>query len=425
MMRARHLSFAVALACGLLGTRARAYDACGVYDSIPGTVSYQVAKQAVASNANVYSAVALLERQVLPKLNEAGAEDDNDYDDTLAVWALDYNLIYGATSVPATARTGSGYGCAQNGIVDVDLAAGNLAYGLRYKSLSVFYAAGTATSYIPPMGLLGRAYLPVFPLVGWGYGLVAPLLGAGSTQKDVYSLTWDYVAGANVRTDVVSVSAGYVGSTGLYGHVVQPDIAAQVSSVVTDEFHELALLKGGFAQLDWLVPEDTVEAIGSTAVYARHMQQLIPPSRVEQSLGTSREDLGRVSLLTGHLEQNRVAEYFDLLGAVKLGDRVDLHDAAIGVHFTKKAMEREWYDPDNQARLIVGVVKVPDQYYLGLQGGYRLRLGLEISSEDKETRSKEHRLSGSLTLNDPEFLAVFPYAQNAVQFNIVYRGWED
>lgn len=371
---------------------------------IAGTTRYRVALEASRKNAAIFGAVASAEKVVLPNLQQGSS----------SAAMIDLSLLYGATKVPTT--------CGGLVLYDTDMTAGNVAFGFRYGPVSAFYSAGVASTLFTPGGAAGRyIYPPFIGGLGWFYALGAPLIGAGTSQKDVYSITSDYIAGLQLHGGkLVAASAGYIGSKGLYANASLPVIRAFVSSALTENIKQLGYLRAGFDALDWAFPKEAVKAIGSTSIYGRVLRSYAIPE-VGAPVAPTKETAAR-SLVTGHFEQMNIGGHFDIVSSFTVKPKPDLYHLSIG--YTPSSPELAWYEQkariarpydrkNTEFRFEIGVVKLPDQTYYGVRGGPKFHAAIDLIGV---------WIGGKLSirLNDADVLANFPYAYNALHFYFVF-----
>lgn len=113
-----------------------------------------------------------------------------------------------------------------------------------------------------------------------------------------------------------------------------------------------------------------------------------------------------------------IARMVDLSAAYAWSPTPLLHEARIGVH------SEEWHAQDAkgvQWRGTLGMVRLPENPLLEVEGGPRLSGSIEVGTHNKSRRSMGH-LVGSVKVNDPEVLAVFPYAEDAVDVYLLLQG---
>lgn len=86
-----------------------------------------------------------------------------------------------------------------------------------------------------------------------------------------------------------------------------------------------------------------------------------------------------------------------------------------------------WGDESSEGRALHaylegGMVDVPDQYYLGVEGGTKLHLRGEIAGRMSSEAGKGGSFSVVLMLNDPEQTALYPFAVDALTLGTEIKG---
>ena len=78
-----------------------------------------------------------------------------------------------------------------------------------------------------------------------------------------------------------------------------------------------------------------------------------------------------------------------------------------------KETDSDMSDENTGVRFLAGVVRVPTRWFYGVDGGYRLRLGVEASAGAGAGYGTVR-----IGINSPETLSLYPYANNAGELYI-------
>ena len=427
--RKRAIATIPALASLLVADRAIAE--CKVQEWYPGTVYYDTVRLARETNAVVYGAAQTVEREIAPFLRRQGERDP-----FAMTVAYGYSQIRNAAQAPARVT-----GCDNDGYVFVpyDLYAYSLALGFRYEDFAAFYSASGAGGAFVATGM-DRGFQGVMQWnMGIFNGVLAPLLGDRSVAvkgmgdddpvaEEFNRIELDYVVGAQYENEYVSARAGYVASSGIYGHAEVRPLRLFGTSVLTNEFDDLAYVAAGFSSLGG-ISEDLQEAIGRTSLFARKIQYTSPRLTQPATFERIGPDVGSIDFWTAHLDQKDVADYFDAQLALAVQPQTLFHIGRVGAHTEHHHFE-EWLaeNPEKvvtdgflpSAGLSLGVVNLPPMPYYAREGGAAFSATADV---------RMSRAEGSVQLmyryNDPDLLAVFPYAVGASAFsanlNVVTR----
>jgi len=403
---------------------------CKVQEWYPGTVYYDTARLARETNAVVYGATQTVERELAPFLRR------QDEDDEFVVTVFyGYSQIRNAARAPAYVT-----GCDEQGFVFVpyDLFAYNMAFGFRYEDFAAFYSASGAGGAFVSNGLDRFAQ----GLKQWNMGIVnsvaAPLLGDRSVAvsgfdmedsdpvaEEFNRIELDYIVGAQYENEYLNARAGYVASSGFYGHAEVRGLRLFATSVLTNEFEDLAYIAAGFSSLRGF-SEDLQEAIGRTSLFARKIQYESP--RLTQPATFERIGPGTnaIDFWTAHLEQQDLADYIDAQLAVAVQPRTLLHIGRVGVHTPNHHVKELLAENPEavkdvkegvSAGLNLGVVNLPPMPYYAEKGGAAFSATAEVRANIKNEMS----LQLMYRYNDPDLLAVFPYAVGASAFTVAFN----
>ena len=377
-------------------------NAYGGVEAIPYNVSFNTALRASDTYASVFGAASMAERIVFPALRQ-----DED-------WVVRFasNTVYGGVTVPVDYMTDAGN--VGIGVHPVDFSAVSLCAGYRLGDLGLFYASSmTGTVLAPNTG--GRVINGTI----WALDLAATSVGgarvteysrrSGSYEDiDINGMNnqADFIVGAQYDLGFLQARAGYVGSSGVFTNVSQADIRAFLTSIIRTELGTIPYLRTGIENL----PVDDLGLEGSmSSLFARKIRVVAP---FEPEADVAYADLREASSFdrwTGHMHQLSIAKNFDVLAALGFHSGVSLQELRAGWH-TEGFHRVVPTDPDEEARpeegwgVQVGYVNVPDMYYYGLEGGAKVSLIIE-------GRAPAGRLK--ISRNDPDLLAVFPFAYDA------------
>lgn len=424
-LRSRPLLLLASASIFTLATPSRAEPTCRVLDGglggpLPGTVSAELIESVVVTNARLYGAAAMAERQVLPLLafREGGF------------------VRYELGSTLGVLRTPV---CVDDHVemAKADISGGGFSFAYRTGPLGLYFVG---TGGILSMGndfgaRLGSTFY------GAGVSIASPAAffvrrwddeGTGTT------VTLDAIAGAMLATDYGTFNLGYVASQGIYTNitaakvhafaaaVIQPRKAAlqdELERTATTLLDEVPYLRLGFVTLDWLVGE-AKETIGTTSLFARRLRYTSLPDKgpsasnvaegAEQQLKES-----ATAFATAHLEQFGIAKLFDVSIAGAWKPYPFLHEASIAyrignplpqdVVMAKAAdqgvgtLEEAW-----GIRFLAGVVRMPARWQYGVAGGYRFRAGVDVSLP-----VGVGNFTARMGFNSPETLTLYPYSVNA------------
>ena len=392
----------------------------------PGTVYYDTARLARETNAVVFGAARTVDRHVAPRLRRLDESDE-----FVMVGHYGYSQILSATRAPAYVT-----GCDTEGLVLVpyDLYAFNFGWGVRYDDFSAFYAASAAGGAFV-LGAQERVLWGMtLPPFGLGYAVTAPVFGARDfavtrpaeevsdpVREEYNRMTLDYVAGLQYGNDLFAVRAGYVASAGAYGHAEIVGLRLFATSVLSNEFEDLSYLTAGISSLR-AFSEDLQQQIGRTALFVRKLQYDSP--RLTQP--ATWEPIGpgthAIDFWTTHLEQTDVADYVDLQLAAAFRPKTLLHIGRVGVHTKGHRLEEMLADdPEGvedleegvpSAGVTLGVIGVPAMPYYAEEGG----TAFSATAEARVT-SAEYAIRLLYQYNDPELIAMFPFAIGASAFS--------
>ena len=419
---------------------------------IAGTSGISNARHALRTTAQTYSATSYAEKHLLPRVpvkEEGGA------------FAMEFFQMIKAAEIATFEQKSINYA---NGLGDPDLTCPPnyrvsvrpvdlqaMAMGGAYKNnnFSVFYAASVAygnpampNNAVRGMLLFGQPMYAMTTLA------VAPLMRNGfTTQQGASAFALDWVAGATYSVPAASLRASYAGSRGLYAGAAENKIGLFASGLLGGQDRgegALGYLKAGLDRFDW---KPVSERIGLTSAYLRDLPYGVEVAETVEDDGGLLSSVGR--LRTGHLEQDNIGGVFDVGGTWAAKPVSSLYDATVAVHSPGYTPKRDvggsgkgkgkgkgknhktggggggggapqdgfvWYAGG-------GVVDLPAQATLGIEGGRAFTARLEGAMLFGDPHGGAHgRGSMALLLNDPEVLALYPYAIDSVTFRYAIEG---
>lgn len=402
---------------------------------VKDTVPYAVAAEARRSYARTYSAVNQLEDEVLPQLAMV---------DKGGLFRISFDAMFNVTQLPSIA-------CGELATQGFDVSSYNMAFAARGKRLAVFYSAAGNSSIIwegwPDRTIKhGGTFI-----VGHYYAASAPLWGARVINADQlddniftegYSsmasgdslggLSLDYIAGASLDLDYVVLGAGYVGSQGFYLHADQPhsgvffDTITELGEARSDP---LRYLKTGLRGFRWLLDADSElgQTLGaSDADVSRY--RIVSPTG---TLYTQQDDvevapLAEDTFTRTTLRQRDLWGILDVQASYTLEPKWALYDGIVRVHtpqyhpdLIRKHAGRYRVDEGGAASLALGAVRLPERTYLAVRGGTKLYVAADMILYTGDEITDGH-VKFQFLRNDPDTLAIFPYAQNAWSAHISF-----
>lgn len=383
--------------------------------AIKGTVSDQLMGAALRRNAQIYGAANAVQTKLLPMLANLEKGGAAMYDGT---------VTWGALRVPFCPPPNADvYDLSQKPrMTKVDMS--TVTMGLAYKHQSVvFYLAGSASMHSAAGGKEAmRAALPMLTVGAFTY------LPVGFFKREIVyddlSIIWDYIAGVQMHAPVGEIAFGYLGSKGMFTNVSERHIKAFVGAVLNDFTNGAGLpyLAGGIQSFDWAVPKDVVDKIGSTGLSAR---RLVYPSAPPPQLAASDvKDAEKqvIPFVTAYFEQTGIGKVLDITLAAQHQSKFEPYEMTVAFHnpgYGKRPEKSDTRDDfKSGVRLTAGTVKLPNLWFYGVEGGYKVRAALEATIQ-----AEGQYITFGLGVNSPSILAAFPYAYNAVQLTMSLNGW--
>jgi hypothetical protein len=379
---------------------------------IAGTAGYSNLRTALRTAANTYSAVKFAENHTFTKVV------DPEFDEPWhASVAYELHTTYNVARVPAfhpyavydqyNADT-----CEERFRVanrPADLNALSFGAGVRFGRIGAFYAASLSSGQMAREDAIVRsiywsALFPIYGLVPLAFAPVMPLdYHTGSS-----AMTMDFLAGLYADLSLLEVRGGYTRSKGwyLYG---QDRYLSLFGSLVLGggPLTPGDVLRTGleaFSPAD-LAKDESLEPVGQTGAYYRDL-----PFGASDAVGE------RNRLRSAHLRQANLGRHFDLAVAYRLQPEASVSEALLAVH---TANWRESADSEEEAGggvlLQGGAVELPDQYTLGVEGGWvpSFRFQAQIVAPEGSVKFQ-------MLFNDAEQLALYPFARNALSYDLVF-----
>jgi len=377
---------------------------------IEGTVQHAIVQQAAATNAQLYGAAGFAERVLFPRMAHQTAHDG-----TGLVWATEVFALAGAAYVPSIER---GPGCdqgVQQHRVDLFSSATGLAFGIGKTH---FYYAGSLTGHMyarrVTSGFVPYAY-------GLGTAMAGPLVTVPVTYMDIgdpqgtSSLAGDYFLGLHTDAKWLTASAAFVGSTGGFAHVMGKPVRFFAAAAVGAD----ASLEYARAGLD---RQPISKEVGASSAFVRQLD-LATQSPGGSPIGTTFQ--------TAHVEQFDIAGMLDLHFAYSVRPTPQVHDVRVGLHTPVYGVGKQildqgegFYDFEEltedgglmnvPASLTIGQVTLPALPQYGTPGGSAISIQAEAFMVFPSSDSGGLLIAYTFKANDPETLAAFPYATDAL-----------
>ena len=422
---------------GLVGdAQAGRLNSCEFNYPIAGSAGFSNAQKGRQTNRNTYSAANFAERSLVDG-SPAGQ------------WVMEWNATLNAARVPTL--------CGDSDVLEherkdrlyedsLDLYASNFALSFEAKSFGAFYSASVTQSV---MGLryavLPTMLLQLYPLVS------APFVGIWQRGDGVSSYSLDWIGGAHVDTEWFGARVGYTGIGGAYASFDERTIGFFGSTALPFGVHvsPWSYLKSGIDRFDpaRFGATKVSETIGMTSLFVRDLpygqeidslldqgadtsaarmaissdpnptfaDTLSADAMPIASLGERLEDLANVRLRTLHFEQKSIKGMVDVELSYALAPKVQVFDGMLAFHspdyhpgrLIDRAEDRE----DEPGFMVkAGAVQLPAQYSLGVAGGTYFSARAEYRTPTQFTFM--------VLLNDPEQLALYPFATNAVSLRV-------
>lgn len=389
---------------------------------IAGTAGFDNARAALQTNQNTYSATAFAERNLFPAARRKGADEDG------GTFAAQWSFTFNAAQVVSFDDGAEGNGnCPSNYRVQVrplDMQAGNIGVTGHWGRWGLFYSSSITfgqQAYPNPF-LRGMLWLGAAPMYAGSIVALAPISGGWTTQNGASALAMDWIGGGRYEGEHLHARLGYAGSRGLYVDVGEDVVGLSLSGVVRGgELGRFAQLKVGGQRMPL---KKLIKPLGFTSLYLRDLS--FGPPVVESVAAAAVADgegldglLGGVGRLrTYHFSQEDLGQYVDLDIAFATRPLSQLHLAALGGHSADFRATRDGAVGTGFLAK-AGVVNLPGQPILGVDGGSYFSGRLEGRG-----RNKAGNLGGggAILFNDPELLALYPFATNVSSWSFSIEG---
>jgi hypothetical protein len=387
---------------------------------IAGTAGFENARDALQTNQNTWSATAFAERTLFPAARRKGAEEEG------GVAAFSWTFTFNAASVVTADPGAEGNGnCPSNYRVQVrplDMQAGNIGVAGNWGKWGLFYSSSVTFGQLayPNPFLRGMLWVGAVPMYAGSIAALAPISRGWATQEGASAFAMDWIAGGRYEGPHGYARLGWAGSRGLYLDVGEDTVGLGISGVVRPS------AAGWLGQL-WaggrrMPLKKLAEPLGMSSVFLRDLS-FGPP--VVESVAASAADGGLDGVLGGvgrlrtlHVEQEDIADLVDLRVAMATRPISQLHLAAAGLHSKGFRATRDGQAGEGFLGQ-VGVVNLPAQPILGVDGGTYFSARVE-----GRARSKDGKMGGggSVLFNDPELLALYPFATNVSSWSLHFEG---
>jgi hypothetical protein len=375
---------------------------------IAGTSGFENARDALRTTAQTYSATSFAERRLFSAQPSAEGEGG---------FSMEFFQMFGAAHVPSVEAEAKGdTNCPADFRVStrpVDLQAMAMGFHFQKGHFGGFYAASVAYGNTAMPNNIVRGMLTFAqPMYAGSVLAFAPLARNGwQTQTGASAFAMDWVAGVSFTSELLGARVGYAGSRGLYANLVENKLGLFASGVFGGQDEGLlGFFRGG---IDRAPLHKLAKGAGMTSLYWRDLPYGLTPSATTPDAGGLLPENGR--LKTIHFEQLNLGRQFDLAGAWATAPDSTLHHLLLGFH-TPGFHEGRLADAEQTGpRFLLrgGLASVPGQAMLGLEGGRYASLRAEAGAAGK---IDDALFVGSwaFLLNDPELLALYPYAVNAL-----------
>jgi hypothetical protein len=251
---------------------------------------------------------------------------------------------------------------------------------------------------------------------------LAPISGGWTTQTGASALAMDWIGGARYEGKHAHARLGYAGSRGLYVDLGEDRVGLSVSGVVRGgELGRFGQLKAGGQRMPL---KKLVKPLGFTSLYLRDLSfgppvvTSVAEAAIDRGAGLDGLLGGVGRLRTYHFSQEDLGQYVDLDLAYATRPVKQLHLAALGAHTAEFRATRDGAVGTGFLAK-AGLVNLPGQPILGVDGGRYFSGRLEGRGRNEAGTLGG---SGSILFNDPELLALYPFATNVSSWNISIEG---
>lgn len=384
---------------------------------IGGTAGYRTGLEAMRVNAATYNATAFAERSLFP---ETRGEDEGKGKGAKtgglqggdAVVVYEVRQTFGVTRVPTWSVGGDCPDDLRFQSRPVDLMSANLGVAGRWGPIGAYYAAGIVYGNVSEPTNRQRIPMGILLPLGASYGLVfSGLAGSRSVVFGSTALAVDSIAGLEVHTAPVDLRAGWAFSRGLHLSATEKTVGFFGNAVLRQGLSDLSQFAAGAGRVRW---GEASKVIGRTSAFARGLP-------IAEVVDLTTGQTTTADLLTGHLQQEDIGRWLDLAAAVAFAPERQLNEARVGVH------SPGFHDAGERAglrgrgalwRVQGGMTQIPTQWAYDVPGGTYLHLRGDVAAPFALGDDAGGVFRFGLMMNDPEQLALFPFAVNAVSYSL-------
>ncbi len=291
----------------------------------------------------------------------------------------------------------------------VDLMSANLGVAARFGPIGAYYASGIVYGNVSEPTNRQRIPLGIIMPLGASYGLMfAGLAGSRSVVFGSTALAVDSIAGVELLTDPVDVRAGWAFSSGLHVSATEKTVGFFGNAVLRQGLSDVSQFSAGAGRVKW---GEASKVIGKTSAFARGLP-------IAEVVDVATGQTTTTDLLTGHLQQEDIGRWVDLAAALAFSPERQLNEARVGVH------SPGFHDAGERAglrgkgalwRVHGGVTQIPTQWAYDVAGGTYAHVRADLAAPFS-LGDGGGVLRLGLMMNDPEQLALFPFAVNAVTY---------
>ncbi len=378
---------------------------------IAGSAGFANARHAFRTTSQTYAATNYAERNLFKHTAS---------DETTGDASYEFFQMINAASVPTREdRAGTTPLCPRAYAVSVrpvDIQAVAMGAAIHKGPWGGFYAASVAYGNTAmPNNLVRGQILFGQPLYAATTLALAPLARNGlRTQEGASSFALDWVAGATYTHELFGIRAGYAGSRGLYANIVDNKLGFFASGLLGGADRGDGILSYVRTGLDRMALGKLLDGAGLTSLYYRDIP--FGPQPSEAATQGDVDQGGR--LRTVHFAQQNIGRRIDIEAAYATRPTNILQHGIVGIHTPRFVTGRLGGGPPEGFIWNVrgGIVNVPDPAVYGLEESQYLSLRADLGASFGENDDvlQGGRFGGSLLFNDPELLALYPYAVNAV-----------
>lgn len=391
---------------------------CGDPNPSRGTAGVRNAGEAIQANANTYSASNFAHTQ----LNSLDA--DNYWEMGSSDWMLgvatDINVTYGAADMVVYHPRHLQYPeeCLAKYRVatkPLDLMAANTGIVLKNGPFGAFYAT-SFTWAAPAFGdqftrILYTSFVaPAYVLSASALSGPLDLVTSGELESttEFSSVRLEWMGGATLEFDRVHASAAYLSSGGAYVQASEEIVGSYVFAAIRPNGG--TVFQGGVDRFD---PEELLDLAGGMGLTSVAYQQLpfflsgADPVETEPSL--------LQQLRVGRVNQQNIGGVFDVNARYRIQPSPSVSEVSVGVHTHDFHMPRTGRDDAGDLLLLAqgGMVTTPAAWAQG-NGPQTLATGrFSIGGQFQDAD-----IYFSIYLNDPDQLQLYPFARNAVSYQL-------